>query len=226
MLKYLKFFVGYDGREDLAYQVCRHSILLHSPNVEVTPIIQDVLRAQRLYTRPRDKLAATDFSITRFMVPLLAGFRGYSIFSDCDFIFTRDVEQFLDYIDPTKAVSVVKHDYTPHFDVKMDGKKQYNYPKKNWSSLIVFNNQHPDTQNLTLDVINRETPSYFHQFKWTSEENIGELPKEANWLVGEYGMAPELPWGIHYTNGIPFVHEELPTTDYVETFKFYMNTMS
>ena len=129
----LKIFVGWDPREDIAWKVCRHSILRRTnPNkVSITPLIQSVLRAEGLYQRPIDTKAATEFSLTRFLTPYLAGDSGYAIFVDCDFLFLTDITEVLKEIDPSKAVSVVKHDYQPSETMKMDGCVQHLYPSKN-----------------------------------------------------------------------------------------------
>ncbi len=50
----LKVFVGWDPREDIAWEVCRHSILSRTDplKVSVTPLIQSELREQGIYKRP------------------------------------------------------------------------------------------------------------------------------------------------------------------------------
>ena len=164
----LKIFVGWDPREDIAWEVCRHSILSRTdPNqVTVTPLIQSELRKQGLYTREIDTKAATEFSLTRFLTPTLAGNEGYAIFVDCDFLFLTDIRGVLDQIDPSKAVSVVKHDYQPTDTHKMDGCVQYVYPRKNWSSFMWINCSHPQVKALTPEVVNSESGMYLHRFEW------------------------------------------------------------
>lgn len=205
MTNQLKIFVGYDSREDIAWKVCRHSILRHSSGpVEVYPLKQTTLREIGLYTRGADK-ATTEFSLTRFLTPYLAAFDGWSIFVDCDFLFTRDVHEVLRHADPAKAVHVVRHDYTPASAVKMDGKAQSVYPRKNWSSFILFNGAHPDVKALTPEVVNNAEPAYLHRFSWVSDDSlIGALPLEWNFLEGEYPRPDAVPAAIHYTNGGPW----------------------
>ena len=55
----MKIYVGHDSREDIAYQVCEHSIKRRDPSAEVIPLKQKQMRDQGLYTRPVDKLAST-----------------------------------------------------------------------------------------------------------------------------------------------------------------------
>ena len=202
----LQVFVGWDPREDIAWEVCRHSILSRTDpgEVIVTPLVQPELREQGLYTRPADAKASTEFSLTRFLTPLLAGRRGYAIFADCDFLFLADIREVLKEIDPTKAVSVVKHDYQPTEAVKMDGCVQHLDPKKNWSSFIVFNCSHPAIRALTPDVVNVAEPSFLHQFKWLNESEIGEVDKGWNYLEGWYPPAYDKIKAIHYTLGGPW----------------------
>jgi hypothetical protein len=210
----LKVYVGWDPREDIAWEVCRHSILRRTDptQVEVHPLIQSELRAQGLYNRPIDTRAATEFSLTRFLTPTLAqmdGFSGYAIFVDCDFLFLTDIHEVLNEVDPTKAVSVVKHDYQPTERMKMDGCVQHLYPRKNWSSFIVFNCDNPSTKALTANVVNTAEPSYLHRFSWLNDEEIGELDKGWNYLEGWYTPAYNELKAIHYTLGGPWFEDKL-----------------
>ena len=202
----LQVFVGWDPKEDIAWEVCRHSILSRtdSSKVSVTPLIQSELRKSKHYTRPIDKMAATEFSLTRFLTPLLAGPQGYAVFVDCDFLFVSDITKVLQEIDPSKAVSVVKHAYQPTETTKMDGAVQHAYPRKNWSSFIVFNCSHPSVHALTQNLVNTALPSYLHRFSWLDDAEIGELDKGWNYLEGWYPPAYEKLNAIHYTLGGPW----------------------
>lgn len=200
----LKVFVGYDSREDIAWQVCRHSLLRHaSAPVEMYAIRQPAVRELGLYTRSSDA-ASTEFSLTRFLTPWLAAHDGPSLFVDCDFVFTRDVYELLDSVDRAKALHVVQHDYSPANAMKMDAQTQTSYPRKNWSSFMLFNGAHPDVRALTPAVVNTATPQHLHRFAWTSDDAIGALPLAWNFLVGEYPKPAQTPAAIHYTNGGPW----------------------
>ncbi|MBD1548985.1 glycosyltransferase [Roseibium aggregatum] len=205
MLEKLKIYIGYDSREEIAWQVCRHSLLRHtSSDIEIYPLKQKTLRELGLYNRPADN-ASTEFSLTRFLTPYLAAHDGWTIFCDCDFLYTTDVNKVLSYADRSKAVYVVKHDYVPKNAVKMDAQTQTTYPRKNWSSFILFNNAHPHVKALTPEVINSESPAFLHRFNWIPEDElIGELPLTWNFLAGEYPMPEKTPEVIHYTNGGPW----------------------
>ncbi len=210
----LKVFVGWDPREDIAWEVCRHSIQRRTDpdKVSVMPLVQSELREQGLYTRAVDTRAATEFSLTRFLTPALAsqdGFDGHAVFVDCDFLFVTDILEVLGEIDPSKAVSVVKHDYQPSETVKMDGCIQYPYPRKNWSSFIVFNCAHPGVRALTPDVVNTAEPTYLHRFSWLNDSEIGELDKGWNYLEGWYAPQYDKLKAVHYTLGGPWFDHKM-----------------
>jgi hypothetical protein len=185
--------------------VCRHSIFRHSdPGLAVHPLRQETLRELGLYTRPPDAKASTEFSISRFLTPYLAAYEGWSVFVDCDFLFTGDIRKLVAHLDQSKAVHVVQHDYQPAFAIKMDGKQQYAYPRKNWSSFIAFNGSHPAVKALTPTIVNSAEPVYLHRFGWLRDEDIGSLPMTWNFLVGEYPKPEKTPISIHFTNGGPW----------------------
>jgi hypothetical protein len=202
----LRVFVGWDSREDIAYQVCRHSLLRHaSMPISITPLRQTDLRAQGLYGRPADPLAATEFTYTRFLVPHLAGYRGWALYCDCDFLWLADIAALFALADERYGAMCVHHDHRPPEAMKMDGKTQTLYPRKNWSSLILYNCDHPATRALTPDVVNRETGAYLHRFQWLADVEIGALPETWNWLEGWCAKpASDHPNVIHYTRGGPW----------------------
>ncbi len=206
----MKIYVGYDSREDIAWQVCRHSLLRHAgPGLEIHPLRQSALRELGLYTRPVDAKASTEFSITRFLTPYLAAYDGWSVFTDCDFLFTTDIRTLERELDPARAIQVVQHDYTPALAVKMDGKAQHVYPRKNWSSFIAFNGAHKAVKALTPAVVNSAEPAFLHRFSWADDAAIGSLQLGWNFLVGEYPKPPLLPSAIHYTNGGPWFEDHM-----------------
>jgi len=202
----LKVFIGYDSREDIAYQVCRESLARNSSIwLDIKPIkIQD-MRERNLYWRENDPLSSTEFSFTRFLTPYLAGYDGWALFCDCDFLFRRDISGLLGYADRTKACVLVKHDYRPAETVKMDNKPQHLYYRKNWSSFMLFNCGHEAIRELTPDVVNESTGMYLHQFEWLDDYLIGELPITYNYLEGWYTKHDEPnPVAVHFTRGGPW----------------------
>ena len=205
----LNIYVGYDSKEDIAYRVCKHSILKRSrANVKIRSLKIYELKANKLYNRTIDPLASTEFTYSRFLVPTLNNFNGWAVFCDCDFLFFEDVVKILDNIDESKAVYCVQHDYTPKEKHKMDGQKQTIYPRKNWSSFILFNCSHSSNKRLSVDLVNSETGSFLHQFKWLKDSEIGSLDERWNWLEGWTSKHNnKKPFAVHYTRGGPWFEE-------------------
>lgn len=210
-------FVGWDSREDIAYRVCRHSLLARATApVTVTPIKQDELRAAGNYTRAADPLASTEFTYTRFFVPFMTGYRGWALFCDCDFLWLADIRGLIDLIDDRYALMCVHHDHRPSEDLKMDGRKQTQYPRKNWSSLVLYNCGHEANRLLTPDLVNRESGAFLHRFQWLEDELIGAVPETWNWLEGWCAKPAEgHPNVVHYTRGGPWF-DEWQNVDYAD----------
>ena len=205
----LNIYVGYDSKEDVAYRVCKYSILKRSrSDIKITSLKLYELVAKNLYKRDIDPLASTEFTYSRFLVPALNNYNGWAIFCDCDFIFFEDISNILLDIDQSKAVYCVQHDYTPKEKHKMDGQKQTIYPRKNWSSFILFNCSHPSNKKLSVDLVNSETGSFLHQFKWLEDNEIGSLDERWNWLEGwTSSHNDKKPYAVHYTRGGPWFDE-------------------
>lgn len=200
-MKTFRVFIGFDEKETVAYHVLSHSIQRHaSAPVSITPVMRSQIDS--LYTRPRGPLESTDFSMTRFLVPYMSGYEGHSLFLDCDMLCQSDIGELFLYglAYPDKAVQVVQHDYVPKSSRKFLGHPQTSYPCKNWSSVMLFNNALCTA--LTPDYVNTATGLDLHQFKWLREEQIGALPTDWNWLVGEYEENPKAKL-LHYTLGTP-----------------------
>jgi len=202
----MKVFIGYDPREETAYQVCRESLARQSSTLlNIQPIKQSEMREKNLYWREKDALSSTEFSFTRFLVPYLAGYTGWAIFMDCDFLWRGDIAEIEQYIDPAYAACVVKHNYAPKEATKMDGQVQTQYPRKNWSSFVLWNCGHSETRNLSLRMVNEQSGLYLHRFNFLSDEFIGELPIKFNYLEGWYTKEDEPnPLGVHFTRGGPW----------------------
>ena len=205
----LNFFIGYDSKEDIAYRVCKNSLLRKSSiNLKIISLKIDELIAKNFYHRAKDPLASTEFTYTRFLIPALMNYKGWAIFCDCDFIFLEDIANLFKDINDSKAVYCVQHDYKPKERHKMDGQKQTIYPRKNWSSFIVFNCEHPSNKKLNIDLVNSESGSFLHQFKWLSDDEIGSLDERWNWLEGWTSNSNKsFPYAVHYTRGGPWFDE-------------------
>jgi lipopolysaccharide biosynthesis glycosyltransferase len=147
-------------------------------------------------------------------------YSGWAIFADGDMICQADICELWDLRDKSKAVQVVKHDYQTKATKKYLGNKNENYPRKNWSSVILWNCSHPDNRLLTPEFIQNQPGSYLHRFSWLDDELIGELPIEWNWLAIEYPENPDAKL-IHYTLGTPcfrdYVNESM-SDNWAEVF--------
>lgn len=204
-----KIFIGYDPREDAAFEVCRHSLLKHSSiPLEISPIKQPDLRAAGLYWRNRGPTESTEFSFTRFLTPHLAGFSGWAMFVDCDFLYTADVAGLVALLDDSYAVMCVHHEYAPKEATKMDGAVQTVYPRKNWSSMVLYNCAHPKNRILTPELVSSQTGAFLHRFMWLDDAEIGSVPFAWNFLAG-HNLVDEsdpstFPKAIHYTSGGPW----------------------
>jgi len=203
------FFIGYDSKEDIAYRVCKQSLLRNaSIDIKVAALKLYELVSKGLYKRSIDPLASTEFTYSRFLVPLLMNFEGWAVFCDCDFLFFEDVSKLFSNLSDTKAVYCVQHDYTPKEKHKMDGQVQTIYPRKNWSSFIVFNCSHKSNKKLDIDLVNNETGAFLHQFKWLNDDEIGSLDERWNWLEGwTSNHNNSNPFAVHYTRGGPWFEE-------------------
>lgn len=225
MLSNNKIYVGYDSRESICYDVCQSSVLantLSSPHI--LPIKLDSLSG--IYNRAPDPLASTEFTYTRFLVPHLNEYKEIALFCDCDFLFLEDVNELFKLYDERYAVMVCKHNYEPKNITKMDGCIQSTYPKKNWSSLILWNCSHPKNKILTPEIVNTQTGKFLHRFEWLDEEDIGTLPIQWNWLVGWYKEPQDgAPKALHYTEGGPWF-EQHTNCEYADVWKEYKNQLS
>ncbi|MDH3326108.1 MAG: glycosyltransferase [Gammaproteobacteria bacterium] len=200
----LRVFIGYDHREAITYSVLAHSIQRHATQpAAITPLALNQLKS--IYTRDRNPLQSTDFSFTRFLTPFLSNFEGWSLFMDCDMIVMDDIANLFSLADDRYAVQVVKHDHTPKEETKFLGAPQSKYQKKNWSSVMLFNNAKCKT--LTPEYVNTATGLELHQFKWLeSDDLIGEIPHRWNHLVG-YDEPDDDVSLVHFTVGGPYFNE-------------------
>lgn len=209
----MRVFIGFDQREAVAYKVAEKSLRKRaSTPVEVIPLETQRLAAFGLLRRPTDRRGviydipsnapcSTDFAISRFLVPHLAQ-TGWALFVDSDVVFLADVAEILEQADPDKAVMVVKHQQAGG-GTKMDGQAQLSYPRKNWSSVMLFNCDHPANRRLSLQDVNERPGRDLHAFYWLHDSEIGSLTADWNWLVN-VTEKPLFPKIAHFTLGGPF----------------------
>lgn len=204
----VKVFIGFDKVESVAWHTFAHSIFRQSSKpIALIPLNLENLKD--VYSRPRNEKQSNEFSFSRFLVPYLADYKGYALFFDCDMLLRDDISKIFEAVekDPGKAVYVVQHDYTPKDDVKYLGTKQYAYPRKNWSSVVLWNCEHPSNAKVTPEFVNTATPMELHRFLWLNDDEIGKLDLKWNWLVGEYDNPPSDVKNVHWTVGGPYFIE-------------------
>lgn len=212
----IKIFIGYDQVESVAWHTLAHSILSRS-SMPVAIIPVNLANLRSIYTRQRDPKQSNEFSFSRFLVPYLCDYQGYGVFFDCDMLVRCDIGEIFSVLeaDPDKAVYVVKHNYEPRDDIKYLNTVQYKYPRKNWSSVVLWNCAHPANKKVTADFVNSASPMELHRFQWLSDDLIGELDVRWNWLVGEYDQPPPDVKNVHWTVGGPYF-EEYKNVDFAD----------
>jgi len=199
----IPIFIGYDPREAVAFHVCANSIIRHaSQPVAIIPLALNLFQD---YTETHTD-GSNQFIYSRFLVPHLMGFKGWAIFIDGDMIVRGDIVELWNLRESDKDVMVVKHDYKTRMTEKYLGAKNEDYPRKNWSSVILWNCANHPIQRLTPAFIEKSTGAELHRFSWIKDDRIGELPPEWNWLPDEYGANPDAKL-LHYTLGTPCFHE-------------------
>lgn len=185
--------------------------------LQILPLVREELAARGVMNRPievRDgKLwcpiseapMSTEFAISRFAVPFLGG-SGWAMFCDCDVLFLEDPAGLAGLLDPRYAVMVVKHSQRASEGTKMDGQVQTLYQRKNWSSVVLWNLEHPANKRLTTEALNTWPGRDLHAFKWLEDDEIGELPLRWNYLVGASAeeLTPDNVSLAHYTLGGPW----------------------
>jgi len=202
-MKPIPVFVGYDPREAIAYHTCVNSIIRNaSAPVAVVPVALNLFQEyQETHTD-----GSNHFIYTRFLIPYLMDFHGRAIFIDGDMIVRGDIVELYNMMDMYSDVAVVKHDYKTKMKEKYLGAPNEDYPRKNWSSVIIWNcNSFPNRQ-LTPEFVQKQPGSFLHRFTWLDDARIQALPPEWNWLPDEYGPNPDAKL-LHYTLGTPCFHE-------------------
>ena len=196
-------FVGFDQREAVAYHTFVQSIIDNSSiPVRFLPLNTKSLSDYKEVHND----GSNDFIYSRFLVPYMMNFKGWAIYADGDMVCLEDIKKLWDQRDNKFAVQVVKHNYKTKIKNKYFGNKNEDYPRKNWSSVIVWNCQHPKNKILTPDFISQKEGSFLHRFSWLEDIEIGELPKTWNWLALEYEEKKDINL-IHYTIGTPCFEE-------------------
>ncbi len=206
----IRVFAGFDPNESAGYHTFCHSVMTRaSQPVSITPIIKNQFPE---WKREGENNGATEFSFARFLVPYLCGYRGHAIFMDgADMLCLGDIAELWALRDHSKAVQCVQH---APYDVnvsKMWNQENRQYPRKNWSSVMLMNCEYHHAHRLTPENVATMDGAWLHQFGWTEDNRVGALPPEWNVLVGHQEQTGAKL--LHYTNGLPDVHASDTSAD-------------
>jgi lipopolysaccharide biosynthesis glycosyltransferase len=217
----IKIFIGYDPREAVAYHVCAQSIIRHS--LQPISFIPLALNNLGSYVEKHTD-GSNQFIYSRFLVPALCDYSGWAIFIDGDMLLRADLSELWALRDESKAVLCVHQDYKTKAQDKYLNSKNENYPRKNWSSVVLWNCGHPANKVITPKFVETATGAQLHRFTWLTDDLIGELPKEWNWLPDEFGANPDAKL-LHWTLGTPCFHEyaDAPMADEWHRERMLMN---
>lgn len=221
----LKIFIGYDPKESIAFHTLSHSLIRHCTKpLSIIPLNLDHLAD--IYFRDYDQRQSNTFSFSRFLIPYLCDYQGQALYMDCDMMVRGDASTVFD--DETlagKAVSVVQHDYVSKVTQKYLGNKQYNYPRKNWSSFILWDCGHPVHKQVTPEFVASADAATLHRFLWVDDSDIGSISDRWNWLVGEYENPPEDVKNVHWTLGGPYF-EGYQNADFADEWRREYDSMT
>lgn len=135
----IPIFIGYDAREAIAFHVCSNSLLrLATEPLAITPLaLQNLGQYQE-----RHADGSNQFIYSRFLIPSLMDWKGWALFIDGDMIVREDIAKLWALRDEQKAVMCVHHNYKTKASTKYLGARNENYPRKNWSSVVLWNCAH------------------------------------------------------------------------------------
>ena len=194
-----RIFIGYDSRMPIASDVLRYS-LEKTSSTPLEIVLLDLKELGRTigFNRVHDPLQSTEFTYTRFLVPYLCGYKGRAIFMDNDMLCLADINEVFNMELDSYWLRVVKHDHRPTNTIKMDGKVQTSYPRKNWSSFMLLNCE--KLTCWTKEAVETQPAKWLHRFESIPDECIGDIPKTWN-VLDRYDADTKL---IHYTEGGPW----------------------
>lgn len=194
-----RVYIGFDSREEICYDVLKYSLEKNASRpIDIFPLKLGELGQTIGFKRAHDPLQSTEFTYTRFLVPSLCDFKGEAIFMDCDMLCLGDICEIFDLDMERYWLRVVKHDHRPTNTIKMDGKVQTSYPRKNWSSFMLLNCE--KLTAWTKDAVETQSGKWLHRFEPVPDECIGDIPRTWN-VLDRYDADTNL---IHYTEGGPW----------------------
>ena len=201
-----KVFIGWDPAQQEAAEVCKYTLLKHSTiPLQVSFLRKKDLEEQKILWK-QDTAATTETTLSRFAVPHLSNYQGWSLYVDPDYVFLGDVREVFQSFDPRYAVMVVKTPYKPQSETRLDGRPTAVYGRKCWSSMMLFNNSHDRSKDLTPEYIHAAKPNALHRFEWAAGNEVGGLGLEWQFIPGH--TDPAIINGsiraIHFTEGGPW----------------------
>ena len=217
-------YIGFDSKESIASDICEFSLKKNSEKkIIVNHIKIEEMRSRNIYSRDTDKLGSTEFTFTRFLVPYLQNYKGWALFCDSDFLWLDDVNKLFSNVKDEFAIMCVHHDYKPTNNKKKLLSSQQIYPRKNWSSLVLWNCAHPSNKSVTPNLINTKDGKFMHRFGWLKDDEIGQIHYEWNWLINWYNEPEDgKPKALHFTEGGPWLGKSFEKKEYSEVWLKYL----
>ena len=201
-----RVFIGWDPAQQEAAEVCKYTLMKHSTiPLQVGFIrLKDMLEQKLIWSE--DTEATTETTLTRFLVPHLSQYQGWSLYVDPDFVFLGDVREIFQSMEARYACSVVKLQYKPTQDTRLDGRPQAHYPRKCWSSMILYNCSHGKCKSLTPEFINQSKPNFLHRFDWLAGNEISGMNPEWQVIPGhaDSALKDKDIRALHFTEGGPW----------------------
>lgn len=202
-MEHVRLFLGYDEREAVAFHACTQSLIQNcTMPLEIHPLALNTLRGYR----EDHKDGSNAFIYSRFLVPYLCDFNGWAIFLDGDMVVRDDIAKLWRLRDPWCAAQVVQHTYKTKYRGKYLKNRNEDYPRKNWSSVILWNCGHYSNRKLTPDYVEKASGAELHRFTWIDDNRIGALPPHWNHLTMEYSACNDAAL-YHFTIGLPAFSE-------------------
>lgn len=221
----IRLFVGFDQKEALAYHVFCQSVLERAS----VPVAFYPLNPGMLAKFDGRKDGSNAFTVARYLTPFFCDFNGWALFADGDMVIDCDMAKIWEWVDVNfnRAVAVVKHDYRTKHPRKYIGSsmesKNEDYPRKNWSSLMLWNCGHFANRVLTKEYVSAKEPAFLHRLSWLEDKQIGDLPHDFNYLVEE--DAPSAANLYHFTLGVPGIKHYRDVTSSWKWHAALMRTM-
>lgn len=207
----MNIFIGHDSRQIENSRACYNSL----KRFGITPRFITLEEAKiHGYSRELED-GSTEFTYTRFLVPTLTGYKGVALFCDSDFIWLKDPRRLIQYFLPDYPIACVKHDLEyVRSSKKFKDNKNEPYPRKWWSSLMLFDCAHPSNAILTPEYVSTASAKELHRMEWTNDR-ICALPPIYNHLVGYHTNDLKDIAALHFTDGTP-MHKEYENEHYAD----------